>query len=148
MNPPSDLIKTVDDYLFNELRLNHTLQEVNIKMDKFCAAMCQPHTDLRFSALQRAAFQKWLQEELQEKLTSQLELLPNASAYAKVYYALMFADFQRGIDIAKANGLTDLALIIGLYSSGTRVPERLLRFQKLTVSCFFCYLGKFILFGK
>ncbi|CAD5227019.1 unnamed protein product [Bursaphelenchus xylophilus] len=133
MNPPSDLIRLVDDYLFNELRLNYSLEEIAVKMLKFCEAMCQDPSDIRFGHLQRTGFIEWVVKELSTKLEKKLKQLSennNNSLYVPVYYALLFADFDQAIQLARHSGLNDLSMLIGLYSAGTRIPDRLLKYQK------------------
>ncbi|CAD5220182.1 unnamed protein product [Bursaphelenchus okinawaensis] len=133
MNPPSDLIRLVDDYLFKELRLNFSLEEIATKMNGFCEAMCLNPEDIRFSYQQRSGFVKWVVNELSHKLDQKLKELDKqpSSLYAPVYYSLLYGDFKRAIQLARQNGLNDLSMLIGLYSAGTKIPTRLLKCQKM-----------------
>ncbi|KAI6218354.1 Nuclear pore complex protein Nup98-Nup96 [Aphelenchoides fujianensis] len=138
MKPPSDFLRLVDGYLFNDLRNNFPLEEIHEKMERFCVAMCQDLSDVRFATLQRRAFARWLQSEFEEELENKLTALRRGSAasspYAPVFFCLYFGFAERAVEVAAKNGLVQLAMFIGLFMSGAKMPPRLTAYSKMMMS--------------
>ncbi|KAI6172196.1 hypothetical protein M3Y98_00946300 [Aphelenchoides besseyi] len=135
MKPPSDFLRLVDGYLFNDLRNNFSLDVVNEKMERFCFAMCQDISDIKFEALQRRSFAAWLRTEFEDELNEKLASLKRGSTptspYAPVFYCLFYGFIERAAEVAAQNGLIQLSMFIGLYMSGVKVPSRLTSYSKL-----------------
>ncbi|KAI6182031.1 hypothetical protein M3Y99_01962200 [Aphelenchoides fujianensis] len=92
-------------------------------MERFCVAMCQ---DLSDPPLQRRAFARWLQSEFEEELENKLTALRRGSAasspYAPVFFCLYFGFAERAVE---------LAMFIGLFMSGAKMPPRLTAYSKM-----------------